>query len=59
VACSDRLVRSLRRVGGRDDIVRYTRFERDPEGFVGAVRGHSTGITASKSPEVFRWLLSI
>jgi hypothetical protein len=52
-------VRSLRRVGGRDDIVRYTRFERDPEGFVGAVRGHSTGITASKSPEVFRWLLSI
>ena len=62
VASSDRLVRSLRQAsasaGGRD-VVRYTRFERDQEGFTGRVRGHSTGITASKDPEVYKWLLSL
>ena len=29
------------------------------EGFTGDVRGHSTGITASKDPEVYAWLLGI
>ena len=62
VASSDRLVRSLRHAsssaGGRD-VVRYTRFDRDQEGFTGRVRGHSTGITASKDPQVFEWLLSL
>lgn len=58
VANSDRLVRTLERAGGRDT-VRYTRFERDQEGFTGAVRGHSTGITASRTPEVYQWLLSL
>ena len=53
---SDRLVRTLRQAG--NDEVRYSRFERDQEGFTGRVRGHSTGITASKDPEVYRWLLA-
>lgn len=57
VANSDRLVRSLRQAG--NERVRYSRFERDQEGFTGRVRGHSTGITASKDPEVYRWLLSL
>ena len=56
VANSDRLVRTLRQAGSTS--VRYTRFERDQEGFTGRVRGHSTGITASKDPEVYRWLLA-
>lgn len=37
--------------------IRYTRFDEDQEGFTGSVKGHSTGITASKSPEIYRWLL--
>jgi len=59
VACADRLVRSLRSVGSNKETVRYSRFDRDQEGFSGAVRGHSTGITASKDPEVYEWLLSL
>ena len=54
---SDRLVRSLRQLGG--DYVRYTRYDSDQEGFTGRVQGHSTGITASKNAEVYRWLLSL
>ena len=57
VANSDRLVRSVRQAG--NERVRYSRFERDQEGFTGSVRGHSTGITASKDPEVYRFLLSL
>jgi predicted esterase len=40
-------------------IIRYSRFETDPENFLGAVRGHTTGITASKDPHVYQWLLSL
>jgi hypothetical protein len=40
-------------------IIRYSRFETDPENFSGAVRGHTTGITASKDPHVYQWLLSL
>jgi predicted peptidase len=59
VSCSDKLVLSLKQVNQRKDLIRYTRFEQDPEGFTGSVRGHSTGITASKDPEVYKWLLSL
>ena len=59
VANSDRLVSSLRRVSSRPNVVRYTRFERDQEGFTGAIRGHSTGITASKMPKLYEWFLSV
>ena len=62
VACSDRLVSELRKVNDQQEqnqIVRYSRFNKDQEGFTGAVRGHSTGITASKDKEVYRWLLSL
>lgn len=31
---------------------------RDQEGFTGRVQGHSTGITASRSAEVYEWLLA-
>lgn len=37
--------------------IRYTRYESDPIGFKGSVRGHSTGIAASKDPELYRWML--
>lgn len=59
VRCSDNLVRSLRIANKNSDIIRYNRFDKDPEGFVGSLRGHTTGITASKSPEVYKWLLEI
>jgi predicted peptidase len=60
VACSDRLVATLRENSSNDkDTVRYSRFDKDQEGFTGAVRGHSTGITASRSPQVYEWLLSL
>lgn len=55
VDCSDRLVTALRKSNSDKDIVRYSRFDRDQEGFV---RGHSTGITASKSSQVYEWMLS-
>ncbi len=61
IKCSDNLVNALRSVNdtGGSSIVRYSRFDHDQEGFVGEVRGHSTGITASKDSEVYKWLLSI
>ena len=45
--------------GAKDSFewLRYTRFDEDQEGFTGSVKGHSTGITASKSAEIYRWLL--
>mmetsp|Transcript_11405 Transcript_11405/g.22620 ORF Transcript_11405/g.22620 Transcript_11405/m.22620 type:complete len:335 (+) Transcript_11405:132-1136(+) len=58
VRCSDGLVGALRGAVG-DGVVRYTRFDKDQEGFTGAVRGHSTGITASKMSAVYEWMLSI
>ncbi len=61
VKCSDRLVKDLRIVndGMGENLIKYSRFDRDQEGFSGAVRGHSTGITASKDPEIYKWLLSL
>ena len=57
VAAADRLVDALTAANNGTDVVRYTRYERDQEGFTGSVRGHSTGITASKNPETYTWLL--
>eukprot|EP00554_Chaetoceros_debilis_P005795 CAMPEP_0194075458 /NCGR_PEP_ID=MMETSP0149-20130528/2459_1 /TAXON_ID=122233 /ORGANISM="Chaetoceros debilis, Strain MM31A-1" /LENGTH=477 /DNA_ID=CAMNT_0038755943 /DNA_START=225 /DNA_END=1654 /DNA_ORIENTATION=- len=62
VKCSDQLVKDLRAINsnsnanasvnaadkGGDSIVRYSRFQQDQEGFTGSVKGHSTGITASR-----------
>ena len=61
VACSDRLVASLRAApgAGAAGAVRYTRYDSDQEGFVGNVRGHSTGITASRTGEIWEWLLGV
>jgi predicted peptidase len=66
VECSDRLVRRLQQANtknGNDDssLVRYSRFDQDPEGGVmgSAVLGHTMGITASKMPELYQWMLSI
>jgi predicted peptidase len=62
VACSDRFVASLRGLEGSNkgpNRVRYTRYAEDQEGFTGSVRGHSTGITASKLPDIYTWMLSI
>ena len=58
VGCSDRLVASLQDIGGgragvEGGAVRYTRYTHDQEGFTGPVRGHSTGITASRTPEIY------
>lgn len=52
-------MRSLNQVNNGGDIIRYSRFDTDQEGFVGSVRGHSTGITASKNPEIYKWLISL
>jgi len=59
VRCSDNLVRSLRNVNDDSSIIRYSRFDSDQEGFTGSVRGHSTGITASKLPDLYMWMLSL
>jgi len=63
VSCSDRLVASLKSVNEKNDaggdIIKYSRFDKDQEGFTGRVRGHSTGITASKMPEIYKWLLTV
>ncbi|KAJ1459571.1 Alpha/Beta hydrolase protein [Pelagophyceae sp. CCMP2097] len=55
VKCADDLVGALRAVDAA--VVRYDRFDQDQEGFTGSVRGHSTGITAAKRPDVYEWLL--
>ena len=56
---SDRLVETLRNANKDLNLVKYTRYDKDPEGFSGAVQGHSTGITASKSPQIYSWMLKI
>ena len=45
---------------GHDGLLPYYcfRHRRDQEGFTGRVQGHSTGITASRSSEVYEWLLA-
>lgn len=67
VANSDRLVKQLRTINQHNrpkdadatDIVRYSRFTTDPENLPRRVRGHSMGITASESPDVYEWLLTM
>lgn len=59
VQCSDRLVATLRKNNSNKDLVRYSRFDQDQEGFTGSVSGHSTGITASRSGEVYEWMWSL
>jgi predicted peptidase len=60
---SDRLVQQLRQVASspndNNEIIRYTRYEYDPEHLPARVRGHSMGITASKMPEVYTWMLNL
>ena len=74
VRCSDNLVSSLRGIDSTallqsgelgatsrpnaKDKIRYTRYIQDPEGCTGSIRGHCVGITASKNPEVYSWMLS-
>jgi predicted peptidase len=58
VKYSDKLVASLSK-RGNSSMIRYTRYERDQEGFTGDVKGHSVGITASKSADLYSWMLSI
>eukprot|EP00978_Attheya_sp_CCMP212_P032370 scaffold126150_cov60-Attheya_sp.AAC.6 len=58
VTCSDRLVASLKGSNIQNN-VRFTRFDHDQEGFTGSVQGHSTGITASRTPEIYKWMLSL
>lgn len=59
VACSDQLVRELRAENTASDVIQYSRFDNDQEGFKGSVKGHSTGITASKDKEIYNFLLSL
>ena len=58
VKFSDKLFRSLQNVNN-NNIVKYSRFEKDQEGFTGRITGHSTGITASKMKEIYEWMLSL
>ena len=61
VSNSDRLVQQLKMVSDRtmdiDTLIRYNRYDEDPEHLPARVRGHSMGITASKLPEVYEWML--
>ena len=57
VRYGDQLVKSLQNVSP-PSLIRYTRYDRDQEGFTGDVRGHSVGITASKMGDLYSWLLS-
>ena len=41
----------------KKSIIKYNRYEKDPEQLPPRVRGHSMGITASKLPEVYQWIL--
>eukprot|EP00977_Amphora_coffeiformis_P010722 scaffold2512_cov164-Amphora_coffeaeformis.AAC.7 len=72
VANSDRLVVALRETNeitmddGDDDLlVRYTRFETDPlSGKMGvrvdpSMHGHTMGIVAAQSPDLYKWMLSL
>jgi predicted peptidase len=58
---SDRLVEQLRSVNDKegDDIIKYSRYDSDPENLPPRVRGHSMGITASKEAAVYEWILQL
>jgi len=57
VGNSDRLVQQLKRKDS--SVVRYSRFDKDPENLPQRVRGHSMGITASKLPDLYEWMLTL
>ena len=57
VGNSDRLVQQLK--SKNSSVIRYARFDRDPENLPMRVRGHSMGITASKLPDVYEWMLTL
>ena len=40
-------------------IIRYSRYQHDPEQLPRRIQGHSMGITASKSTELYEWLLPV
>mmetsp|Transcript_14578 Transcript_14578/g.29825 ORF Transcript_14578/g.29825 Transcript_14578/m.29825 type:complete len:336 (+) Transcript_14578:212-1219(+) len=60
---SDRLVQQLESVntvkkGFKDgSILKYSRYDKDPENLPPRVRGHSMGITASKSADLYQWMM--
>jgi predicted peptidase len=59
---SDRLVQQLRQANSRNDrsdVIRYSRYTKDPENLPSRVRGHSMGITASKTPQLYEWMLQV
>jgi predicted esterase len=63
---SDRLVQQLLKAPANisapsenEDWIRYSRYDQDPEHLPARVRGHSMGITASKLPSVYEWMLQI
>ena len=62
---SDRLVQQLRSSDSSNSsaasssVIRYSRYDKDPENLPKRVRGHSMGITASKLPEVYEWMLQL
>lgn len=62
VGNSDRLVKQLNTVnermgGGNGSMIKYSRYNSDPENLPPRVRGHSMGITASKSTELYDWMI--
>jgi predicted peptidase len=61
---SDRLVQQLENVNGikggttnASSIIKYSRYNSDPENLPPRVKGHSMGITASKSTELYDWMM--
>jgi len=38
-------------------IIKYSRYDKDPENLPARIRGHSMGITASKSVELYDWMI--
>jgi len=55
---SDRLVQQLETVNSDNaSIVKYSRYDSDPEHLPPRVKGHSMGITASKSADVYDWMM--
>lgn len=64
VGNSDRLVQQLENANAAKDsltrnesIIKYSRYTSDPENLPPRVRGHSMGITASKSTELYDWMI--
>jgi predicted peptidase len=41
------------------ELIQYSRYDKDPENLPNRVRGHSMGITASRLPQVYEWMLQV